>query len=293
MRPAAANAKHGCRETVMSKWSLVVGSVVVASILAGLAPSETADAKEYVIGAADLIAISVLDNKDLDTVVSVTPGGKIAVPLIGDTQAAGLTVSELTDRLTQELAMKVKSPQVTVTLREVNSYRIYFLGRVGKPGILTSKSEVTLLQALSMAGGILDGADLSLAYVARGKDRVPVDFVKLVRKGDLSHNIALEPDDTVVIPDNPQNVIYVTGEVKQPGMLPFVKERDWTALKAVVAVGGFTQFAAKSKAYLIREGGRGRTTVPIDFNDLMRNPEAGKDVSLIPGDILVVPQSLF
>lgn len=277
----------------MSKWSAVVGSAIVAAILAGLAPSETAEAKEYVIGAADLIAISVLDNKDLDTVVSVTPGGKIAVPLIGDTQAAGLTVSELTDRLTQILAEKVKSPQVTVTLREVNSYRIYFLGRVGKPGILTSKSEVTLLQALSMAGGILDGADLSLAYVARGKERVPVDFVKLLRNGDLSQNIALDPDDIVVIPDNPQNVIYVTGEVKQPGMLPFVKERDWTALKAVVSVGGFTQFAAKSRAYLIREGGGGRTTITIDFNDLMRNPEAGKDVSLIPGDILVVPQSLF
>jgi polysaccharide export outer membrane protein len=290
---AAANAKRRCRETIMSKWGVVVGSAIAAAILAGLAPSETAEAKEYVIGAADLIAISVLDNKDLDTVVSVTPGGKIAVPLIGDTQAAGLTLSELTDRLTQELAKKVKSPQVTVTLREVNSYRIYFLGRVGKPGILTSKSEVTLLQALSMAGGTLDGADLSLAYVARGKERVPVDFVKLLRNGDLSHNIALDPDDIVVIPDNPQNVIYVTGEVKQPGMLPFVKERDWTALKAVVAVGGFTQFAAKSRAYLIREGGRGRTTITIDFNDLMRNPEASKDVSLIPGDILVVPQSLF
>jgi polysaccharide export outer membrane protein len=277
----------------MSKCSAVVGSAIAAAILAGLAQSEMVEAKEYVIGAADLIAISVLDNKDLDTVVSVTPGGKIAVPLIGDTQAAGLTVSELTDRLTQELAKKVKSPQVTVTLREVNSYRIYFLGRVGRPGILTSKSEVTLLQALSMAGGILDGADLSLSYVARGKERVPVDFVKLVRNGDLSQNIALDPDDIVVIPDNPQNVIYVTGEVKQPGMLPFVKERDWTALKAVVAVGGFTQFAAKSRAYLIREGGGGRTTITIDFNDLMRNPEAGKDVSLIPGDILVVPQSLF
>ena len=238
----------------MSKCSAAIGLAIAAAILVGIAQSEMVVAKEYVIGAADLIAISVLDNKDLDTVVSVTPGGKIAVPLIGDTQAAGLTVSELTDRLTQELEKKVKSPQVTVTLREVNSYRIYFLGRVGKPGILTSKSEVTLLQALSMAGGILDGADLSLSYVARGRERVPVDFVKLLRNGDLSQNIALDPDDTVVIPDNPKNVIYVTGEVKQPGMLPFVKERDWTALRAVVAVGGFTQFAAKSKAYLIREG---------------------------------------
>ncbi len=276
----------------MSRWSVVIGSAIVAAIL-GVAASETALAKEYVIGTADVIAISVLDNKELDTVVSVNPGGKIAVPLIGDVQAAGLTVTELRNRLTQELAKKVKSPQITVSLREVNSYRIYFLGRVGKPGILTSKSEVTLLQALSMAGGVQDGADLSLAYVARGTERVPVNFLKLLRNGDLSQNITLEPDDTVVFPDNPLNVIYVMGEIKTPGMLPFVKERDWTALKAIAAVGGFTQFASRSKSYLIREGGGSKTTIPVDFNDLMRNPGAGKDVPLIPGDILIVPQSLF
>ncbi len=250
-------------------------------------------AKEYVIGTADLLAISVLDNKELDTVVNVNPGGKITVPLIGDLQAAGLTVSELTQQLTKNYAEKVKSPQVTVALREVNSYRIYFLGRVTRPGVLTSRSEVTLLQAISMAGGLQEGAELSLAYVARGKERVPVDFVKLMRKADLSQNITLEPDDTVVIPDNPQNVIFVTGEVKQPGMLPFSQERGWTALKAVVAVGGFTQFAGKGRASLIREEAGNRVIIPIDFNDLMRNPEAGKDVPLKPGDILVVPQSIF
>ncbi len=250
-------------------------------------------AKEYVIGAADLIAISVLDNKELDTIVSVAPNGKIAVPLVGDIQAAGLTVSELTDRLTQEFSNKVKSPQVTVTLREVNSYRIYFLGRVGRPGVVMSKSEVTLLQALSLAGGIQEGADLSLAYVARGSERLPVDFGKLIRGGDLSHNVLLSPDDTVVVPDNPANVIYVMGEVKQPGMLPFVKERDWTALRAVAAVGGFTQFAARGSATLLRQTEGRRITIPIDFKEMMQNPQAGKDIPLNPGDILVVPQSLF
>ncbi len=277
----------------MRKSRVAVWSVVVALVLAGAVLPRLAWAKEYIIGAADVIAISVLDNKDLDTVVTVNPGGKITVPLIGDIQAAGLTVSELTNRLTQLLSDKVKSPQVSVSLREVNSYRIFFLGRVGRPGILSSKSEVTLLQALSMAGGIQEGADLAMSYVARGKDRLPVDFVKLLRQGDLSQNITLQPEDTVVVPDNPQNVIYVTGEVRQPGMLSFVKEREWTAMKAVAAVGGFTQFAGKGRAYLIREGSGGRTTIPIDFNDLMKKSEAGKDVPLIPGDILVVPQSLF
>lgn len=277
----------------MTRWSVVLRQWVITMLALGVSLSLPAEAKEYVIGAADVIAISVLDNKELDTVVSVTPDGKITVPLVGDAQAAGLTVTELTQRLTKQLAAKVKSPQVTVTLREVNSYRIYFLGRVGKPGILTSKSEVNLLQALSMAGGIQEGADLSMAYVARGTERLPIDFVKLVLHGELSHNITLNPDDTVVIPNNPQNVIYVTGEVGKPGMLPFIKEQGWTALKAVAAVGGFTQFAARGRATLIREEGGRRVIIPIDFSNLMRNPEAGKDIPMKSGDILIVPQSLF
>ncbi len=286
MQTTTARAK---RWGSAAKWPWVLAMAMLGCLLGASPPA----AKDYVIGAGDVIAISVLDNKDLDTVVSVTPGGKIAVPLVGDIQAAGLTVSELTDRITQEMAKKVKSPQVTVSLREVNSYRIYFVGKVGKPGVYASKSEMTLLQALSMAGGIQDGADVSQAYVARGTERVPVNFVKLLYGGDLSQNVTLNPDDTVVVPDNPSNVIYVMGEVKQPGMLPFVKERDWTALKAVAAVGGFTQFAAKGRANLLRDEGGKRTTIPIDFNELLSNPQAGKDVPMKAGDILVIPQSLF
>jgi polysaccharide biosynthesis/export protein len=277
----------------MTWWRSVLRLGLVSVVATGLTVTSLAQAKDYIIGAADVIAISVLDNRDLDTVVSVNPDGKIVVSPIGDIQAAGLTVPELTQRLTEEFAKKVISPVVTVALREVNSYRIYFLGRVGRTGIVTSKSMITLLQALSQVGGILDGTDLSLAYVVRGNERVPVDFTKLLRNGDLSQNITLEPDDTVVVPDNLLNVIYMAGEVRSPGMLPYVKERQWTVLKAVLAGGGFTQFAAKGKAYIIREEGGRRTTIPIDFNDLIRNREPDKDVPLIPGDILVVPQSFF
>jgi polysaccharide biosynthesis/export protein len=267
---------------------VLVGSMTVAAFTAAHGV-----AKEYVIGVADVIAVSVLDNRELDAVSTVNPGGKIALPLVGEMQAAGLTAAELTQRLTAEYAKSVKSPVVTVSLREVNSYRFYFVGRVAKPGMYMSRSEVSLLQAISIAGGILDGADLAQAYVARGKERVPVDFVRLMRRGDLTQNITINPDDTIVLPDNPQHVIYVMGEVRQPGMLPFVKERGWTVTKAVAAVGGFSQYAARSRSYLIREEGARRITIPIDFNDLMKNPEAGKDVPLSAGDILVIPQSLF
>ena len=277
----------------MRRWSVVGLSVLVAALTTFVTLSQPVEAKDYVIGVADVIAVSVLDNRDLDAVATVNPGGKIALPLVGEVQASGLTAAELTQRLTDEYAKKVKSPVVTVSLREVNSYRFYFVGKVTRPGMYTSRSEVTLLQAISMAGGITDGADLAQAYVARGKERVPVDFVRLMRQGDLTQNITLNADDTIVLPDNPQHVIYVMGEVRQPGMLPFMKERNWTATKAVAAVGGFTQYAGRSRSYIIREEGGRKLTIPVDFNDLMKNPEAGKDVPLSAGDILVVPQSLF
>ncbi len=277
----------------MRNWNRLRSLVIVAGIVATTIAPVTAAAKEYIIGVADVIAVSVLDNRDLDAVASVNPGGKIALPLVGEMQAAGLTAAELTQRLTREYAKSVKSPVVTVSLREVNSNRFYLVGRVPRPGMYTSRSEVTLLQAISMAGGILDGVDLAQAYVARGKERVPVDFVRLMRQGDLTQNITLNPDDTIVLPDNPQHVVYVMGEVRTPGMLPFVKERGWTATKAVAAVGGFTQYASRGRSYIIREDGNRKITIPIDFNDLMKNPELGKDVPLSPGDILVVPQSLF
>jgi len=277
----------------MRKWNFLRSVVLVSAIATIAITPALAIAKDYVIGVADVIAVSVLDNRELDAVATVNPGGKIALPLVGEVQASGLTAAELTQRLTDEYAKKVKSPVVTVSLREVNSYRFYFVGKVAKPGMYASRSEVTLLQAISIAGGILDGADLAQAYVARGKDRVPVDFVRLMRQGDLTQNITLNADDTIVLPDNPQHVIYVMGEVKLPGMLPFVKERNWTATKAVAAVGGFTQYAGKGKSYIIREAGGKKLMIPIDFNDLMKNPEAGKDVPLSAGDILVVPQSLF
>jgi polysaccharide biosynthesis/export protein len=276
-----------------SRSERAVTSLFLLLVLLVATPACLAEAKEYVIGTADVIAISVLDNKDLDVVVTVSPGGKVAVPLVGDIQAAGLTVAELGEQLTKEFSHKVKSPQVTVTLREVNSYRIYFLGRVAKPGIQASRSEVTVLQALSLAGGVLDGTDVSRAYVTRGSQRLPVDFVKLLQEGDLTQNITLNPDDTVVVPDTPQNMIFVMGEVKSPGALPFVRERGLTALKAVAAVGGFTQYAGRGRAYVLRDETGRRLTIPIDFNEIMRNPETGKDVPMIAGDVLVIPQSLF
>ena len=247
-------------------------------------------AAEYVIGAADVLFISVLGNKDLDTVSSVTPGGKISFPLVGDVQAAGLTAEELADRLMRALSEKIKSPVVSVSLREINSYRVYVLGGVAKPGVLSSKSEITLLQALALAGGVTPGADLTLGYVARGNRRLDADFRKLVMQGDLSQNIILKPEDVVVVPTSPKNAVFVMGEVRNPGTIPLEPEGGYTILQLLARAGGFSQFAKPSRTVIIREEGGGKQIIPVDVQKIIDNPQEAKDVVLKPGDVVFVPQ---
>ncbi|MGH7424297.1 MAG: polysaccharide biosynthesis/export family protein [Candidatus Methylomirabilales bacterium] len=247
-------------------------------------------AAEYVIGAADVLFISVLGNKDLDTVSSVTPGGKISFPLVGDVQAAGLTAEELADRLARALSEKIKSPVVSVSLREINSYRVYVLGGVARPGVLSSKSEITLLQALALAGGVTPGADLALGYVARGNRRLDADFRKLVMQGDLSQNIILKPEDVVVVPASPKNAVFVMGEVRNPGTIPLEQESGYTILQVLARAGGFSQFAKPSRTVIIREEGSGKQIIPVDVQKIIDNPQGAKDVVLKPGDVVFVPQ---
>ena len=247
-------------------------------------------AAEYVIGAADVLFISVLGNKDLDTVSSVTPGGKISFPLVGDVQAAGLTAEELADRLMRALSEKIKSPVVSVSLREINSYRVYVLGGVARPGVLSSKSEITLLQALALAGGVTPGADLTLGYVARGNRRLDADFRTLVMQGDLSQNIILKPEDVVVVPTSPKNAVFVMGEVRNPGTIPLEQEGGYTILQVLARAGGFSQFAKPSRTVIIREEGSGKQIIPVDVQKIIDNPQEAKDVVLKPGDVVFVPQ---
>lgn len=261
------------------------------SFLILLAGAPGISAKEYVIGVGDVLYISVLDNKELDSAVIVRPDSKITFPLIGDIQAAGLTASELATSITGELEKKVKKPTVTVSLREVGSYRIYVLGKVVKPGVYNSRSEITLLQALSMAGGITEGTDLSVAYIVRGNERIPVNLVKLLREVDITHNTPLMPEDVIVIPDIPKlkNLIVVMGEVNKPGVYPLNKDEEMSPLQAIALAGGFTQFAASSRVTVIRDESGKKSTLKVDVKDLIKNPGTSKGLILKPGDTVIVP----
>ena len=262
-------------------------SVVLVAVMLAWLPTALAQGGDYRIGPDDVLVITVWDQKDLDQTVQVRPDGKISLPLVGEMDAGGLTVAELSSRLTTLYSRTVKGAQVTVSVKEIRSRPVYFIGGVAKPGPLQLTQDLTLLQALSSVGGALPTADLESAFVQRGTNRIPINIQEIMR-GNMAQNVKLQPGDTVVLPN--AATVYVQGEVKTPGQVKFVK--DLTVMTAIAAAGGFTPMASPRRVTVTRGEGSKKETLRVNVNDIMSDPES-KDLLLKPNDIVIVPQRLF
>ncbi len=158
----------------------------------------------YVIGAEDVLNISVWKEPEVTRTVPVRPDGKISLPLINDIQAAGLTPVQLARLATEKLNKYLTDPQVTVIVTAINSRRIYILGEVGRSGTYQLLPNMTVLQALSGAGGFSQFANLKGIYVLReenGKQvKYPFNYKEVIKGVRPEQNILLKPGDTIVVP---------------------------------------------------------------------------------------------
>jgi len=170
---------------------------------ANASPSNQAG-PEYVIGPEDVLFISVWKEADLTATLPVRPDGKISVPLLNDVQASGLTAMELAASLRESLSKYLTSPQVTVTVNEINSRRVYITGEVIHPGTFPLLPNMTALQALSGAGGFTQFAKPKNIYVLRtegGKQvKHPFNYKEVVKGNLADQNIFLLPGDVIVVP---------------------------------------------------------------------------------------------
>lgn len=170
----------------------------------GTRATPATDNPDYVIGADDVLDINVWKEPDVSRTVPVRPDGKISLPLLQDIQAARLTPLQLQARITEGLKKYLSDPQVTVIVTAVNSRRVYILGEVSRTGALPLLMNMTVLQALSAAGGFREFADLKKIYVMRkenGKQTLfPFNYKDVVRGIHPEQNIELKPGDTIIVP---------------------------------------------------------------------------------------------
>jgi polysaccharide biosynthesis/export protein len=267
---------------------LMIAVVFTLPALAQAPPPQPPD-KDYIIGPEDLLDIQVWGNKDLNQTVFVRPDGRTSLPLVGEIAVAGKSVQQLQDHLTNVYEKTVKGAVVTVIVKEIRSRPVYFVGGFGKPGVMQLTRELTLLQAISIVGGVVPNADAEKGFLLRGDKRIPVDFNRLVQRGDMSQNPKLEPGDSVVVPL--ADAVYVNGEVKTPGAVKYTG--DLTILKALTQAGGMTPLAAGGRVDVLRGNAEKKERIRVDVDKMMRSPDENPDVRLQPNDIIFVPQRLF
>jgi len=158
----------------------------------------------YVIGPEDVLDISVWKEPDVSRVVPVRPDGRISLPLINDVQAAGLSPQQLAGSVAEKLKKYLNGPQVTVIVTAINSQRVFVVGEVLRAGAFPMLPGMTVLQALSSAGGFTTFADVKKIHVMRmrnGKQlEIPFNYREVLKGDNSEQNIKLEPGDTIVVP---------------------------------------------------------------------------------------------
>lgn len=247
------------------------------------------------LGKGDVLSVSVYDEPDLSVSgIPVRPDGMISFPLIGDVQAAGRSVDELTASISERLARFVIEPRVSVIVQQFNSVNYTVNGEVSEPGVYPLVTDVSLTEAIASAGGFKKGqfrstsvevADLSTAFISRRGQVLPVDFTRLFRQGDLRFDIELQDGDYINIPSGLSKEVYIVGEVSKPAQFAFRESMPMS--RSLALAEGFTREADLSRVHIVRGALVNPELIVVNYKDVLNGK--AQDVQLEPDDIVYVP----
>ncbi|TPW20031.1 MAG: polysaccharide export outer membrane protein [Elusimicrobia bacterium] len=176
--------------------------------LASVLDAVERDRSTYRISPADLLEVSVYQEKDLDRKVRVSPDGVITMPLAGTVKVAGLGVVEAEKAVTDRLKRFFIAPQVSIFIAEYGNKQIYVLGEVSKPGSypLPTEAGLTVIEAITLAGGFSQYAAPDRTRIIRKSGgtsaNIPIDISAVTKRGDKSKDLQLEPNDVVYVPES-------------------------------------------------------------------------------------------
>jgi polysaccharide export outer membrane protein len=271
--------------------SAAQNQVPPGSMLANTAAPSASDAP---IGPRDFIEVKVFQDPNLYTKMTVTDDGRITMPLIGKVDVSGLTPSEVEARIKGLLEKYINNPDVSVTVLEAGSKPISVIGAVMHPGRIGITGNISLIQAITQAGGLASGYGRTL-YVLRSAangltEQIAIDIDDLMVNGNPDLNLPLRANDVINVPIDSSINIYVLGEVMHPGNVQFRRSQTPTLLQALAAAGGPTDRASK-RVILKRVVGGAEKTFHYDFRKIIDGRQ--NDVVLLDGDRIVFAESFF
>jgi polysaccharide biosynthesis/export protein len=261
----------------------------------------------YLLGPEDELQISGPELEELTSkTVRVDGEGDLQVPLVGRVHVAGLTVQQAEQELNKKLSAYIKHPQAAVDVKELRSQPASILGAVNQPGVHQVEGHKTLLEMISMAGGVRPDAGYSIRITrqvewgciplpgatldASGRFTVAqVNLQDIMEAKTPQENIQIFPHDVISIPK--AELIYVTGDVKKSGGFILGERQTMSVLQAVSLAEGLGQAPDPRHAKILRlnPGADQRTEIPVDLRKILQGK--GGDVPMQGNDILFVPDS--
>lgn len=259
--------------------------------------------RDFKIGGYDILDIKVYEEPDLTREgMPVSAEGYISFPLIGRLEVTGLTTSEIEELISNKLAegQYLLDAHVSVMLRENRSKGFMVLGGVKSPGSYPLRGWERVLDAISRAGGIDFEQGGKEAVIIRTVERddasendkivIRVELARLLKGGDPESNLLLYDKDLLYIP-KAENY-YIIGQVRNPGSYPF-KDKKITLVEAISRAGGFTVLASRNRTRIVRLENGVEKIIEVKVDAITEAGRKGQDVPILPGDVIVVPESLF
>lgn len=243
------------------------------------------------IAPGDLLQISVFDVPEMTQDVRVGANGETQLALIGDVALAGLTSQEAADTIAGELRNRklLLRPQVNVLVKEFASQGVSVMGEVQHPGIYQVLGPRTLLDLISMAGGLTNVADTRITVKRRdgAEEKIMAKLKTDDADTSLANNIQIFPGDLVLVPR--AGIVYVLGDVNRPGGFVMQDSGKITLLQALAQAGGTSKTASLSKAVLMSKNDQGYVNTKLHVGRIQRGQDP--DLELHANDILFVPSS--
>lgn len=253
----------------------------------------------YRVGPGDELRIEVVEAPDTSAKALVMPDGFLYFNVAPGIQANGKTIAELESQLAESLRDVYQDPVVTVHPEKIGSQVYSVMGQVISPGVYDLAKPVTVLEALSQAGGLRSTevgaraenlADLGRSVLLRNGRVMDIDFHALVEGGDMSQNVFMRSGDYLFVGAKGSQQVYVLGMVQRAGAVPWAT--DLTLIKALATAGGIEPTAFRHGLLLVRGIGQGNRPPEVARVDLMEIIHgSAKDFHLQPYDVIWVPKS--
>jgi polysaccharide export outer membrane protein len=272
----------------------ILAFAILVFVGVALGAEQTQQPTNYVVGAQDILMITMFDQEDMTGKYPVDSDGTFTFPLVGRVKAGGLTLRELEAELKRLLKEGFfKDPQLSVGVETYRSQKVHIVGEVRNAGSYPLTGDMSLIEALARAGSTLPTSS-GEALIVRKKNGSAVDGpvmpngedtevtsvdLKALQSGALDQNVALKDGDTIFVPR--AESVYVFGQVKNPGAYA-LQQRDTTVLQALSLAGGVTERGATGRIKIVRLE-KGKTVeIKAKLTDTVR-----------PGDTIMVPERFF